>query len=422
MKTKTLFTLLKWNFRDYVLFRFKHSISYSMSLLVFILFRLNKDNAASSLLMKADRVCETRFSRLLIKRHLDTLLNYSVAKVRSGTSSKNLWISRTIILKDPVYDDANIIEKGVCLFKFTATFGDIFRNLDLLALEKSFNIVLEPSWAGYCLPEILSWATLKNNVIVQSSDISDRKLLNLIETNLKPVSFGSSDWVDPEIFYELQNEEKKYDVICIANFSSMKRPYVLLKVLNKLKLKGIELKSALVCASWGDSKAEIMDLIHSYNLGDNLEIFESVGQNKLNLLFNRSKVNLLLSLKEGSNRVIFEGFFAGTPGIVLQENVGVNKSYLNSKTGACVKEADLPETLIHFSKSWVDYEARLWAMENISPNKTTEKLAKAIVLYDPSQKMDFPITPKVNSPEATLVKGGVTPIMSTQNLLERYSR
>lgn len=422
MKTKTLFTLFKWNLRDYILFRLKSPISYCMCILAFILFSLKSEQAANSILMKADRFSETRLSRLLIKRYLDTLVKYSVNEIVSGTSTKQLWIDRTVILKDPVYGDTDIIEKGVCLIKFTATFGDIFRNLDLLELEKSFNIVLEPSWAGYCLPEILSWATLKNNVIVQSSDISDRRLLNLIDTNLKPVPFGSSDWVDPGIFYELKNEEKKYDVICIANFSSMKRPYVLVKVLHKLKSKGIELKAALVCASWGNARTEIMDLIHSYNLGNNLEIFESVGQNKLNLLLNRSKVNLLLSLKEGSNRVIFEGFFAGTPGIVLQENVGVNKSYLNSKTGACIKERDLPKTLVHFSKNWVDYDVRLWAMENISPNKTIRKLADAIVHYDPSQKMDFPIAPKVNAPEAKLAKGAITPAMSVQDLLKRYSK
>ncbi len=372
--------------------------------------------------MKADRFSETRLSRFLIKHYLDKIIKFSVSEIISKKSTNKLWSGRTIVLKDPVYNDLDVVEKGVYLIKFTASFGDVFRNIDLLALEKSFNIVLEPSWAGYCLPEILSWATLTENVIVQSSEPSDRRLLDLINTNLKAVPFGSSDWVDHEIFFEIENEEKKYDVICVANFSSIKRPYVLIKTLSKLKSKGVQLKAALVCASWGESKSETMDFIHSYNLGNNLEIFESVSQDYLNILLNRSKVNLLLSLKEGSNRGIFEGFFAGTPGIVLQENIGVNKSYLNSQTGACIKEKDLPEALIHFSKNWADYESRLWAMENISPSRTVEKLAAAIVQYDPTQKFDFPIMPKVNSPEAKLAKGSIIPIFSADDVLNQYSK
>lgn len=372
--------------------------------------------------MKADRFSETRISRFLIKRYLHEIIKFSVNEINNKETTEKSGINRTIVLKDPVYNDSDIVEKGVYLIKFTETFGHIFRSIDLLALEKSFNIVLEPSWAGYCLPEILSWAALSENVIIQSSEASDRRLLDLINTNLKAVSFGSSDWVDHEIFYKLENEEKKYDVICVANFSSIKRPYVLIRTLSKLKSKGVELKAALVCAGWGESKSETMDFIHSYNLGDNLEIFESVSQDYLNILLNRSKVNLLLSLKEGSNRGIFEGLFAGTPGIVLEENIGVNKSYLNSKTGACVKENDLPEALIHFSKNWANYESRLWAMENISPSRTVEKLAAAIVQYDPRQKLDFPIMPKVNSPEAKLAKECIVPVFSADDILNRYSK
>ncbi len=422
MRARTLLALIKWKFRDYVLFKHKYLISTNMCFFVIIFFFLGRNHTAITLLMKADRFSETRLSRLLIKRYLDRIIKFSVSEVISEKSVDKFWVGRTIVLKDPVYKDSDVVEKGVYLIKFTSTFGDVFRSLDLTELEKCYNIVLEPSWAGYCIPEILAWATLNENVIVQSSEVGDRNLLELINTNLKAVSFGSSDWVDPEMFFEMENEEKIYDVICVANFNSIKRPYVLVEVLSKLKSRGIDLKAALVCASWGDSKSATIDFIQSYDLGGSLEIFESVGQKKINLLLNRSKVNLLLSLKEGSNRCIFEGLFAGTPGIVLRENIGVNKSYLNSKTGACVKEEDLPETLVHFSKNWANYQTRLWAMENISPSKTVKKLAKAIVDYDPSQKVDFAIAEKVNSPEANLVKGGVVPLISAQEILERYKK
>lgn len=100
----------------------------------------------------------------------------------------------------------------------------------------------------------------------------------------------------------------------------------------------------------------------------------------------------------------------------------MNKSYLNSRTGICVKEKDLPDTLVHFSKKWPIYEPRTWAIENISPDKTIKKLTESIVFFDPAQKMNFPIAPKVNSPEARLVDGSIAPIFSAKEILNQYKR
>lgn len=69
-------------------------------------------------------------------------------------------------------------------------------------------------------------------------------------------------------------------------------------------------------------------------------------------------MNILLSLKEGSNRAIFEGFFANTPAIVLKSNIGVNKSYINEQTGRLIREDELPEALVEFRSSFSRYSPR----------------------------------------------------------------
>jgi len=109
---------------------------------------------------------------------------------------------------------------------------------------------------------------------------------------------------------------------------------------------------------------------------------------------------VLLSLKEGSNRALFEGMFAGTPAILLEKNIGVNKDYINEKTGKLVKERELAESIIHFKKYWQSYDPRSWAMNNISPEKTTEKLVAAINYIDKGVKFTLgDIDTKVNQPE-----------------------
>lgn len=358
--------------------------------------------------MKADRLGPSYISRRLVGSAWSELIEVSRSVVMCSPDPGVEWIrKRTLVLKDPmISEDGKVREKGVYLIKFTTTFPDVFRHFDLEKLQNHFHLILEPSWAGYCLPEILSWASLPQPVWVQASEVEDRDLLGRVPGNLIPVEFGSGDWVDPNVFFPIEGIEKEYDVIYVANFNSIKRQYVFLKTLKSLSRKGIYLKAALVCGRWGECKEEILDLIDSFSLCEQVDFHEGLSQPELNILLNKSKANVLLSLKEGSNRSLFEGFFSGTPGIVLDNNVGVNKSYFNHQTGVCIPESMLEQYFVSISESWQSYSPRAWAMENISPLRTTEKLVEAIRKRDPNFALadvtQSRVPVKVNAPEATL--------------------
>lgn len=424
MRVSTRVALIKWMLRDYVLFPAKSVVSGAVCFFLALPLAVAPSQRLYKALMKFDRLGPNKLSRMLVKQHKQALIRAAKSEV-SRLSIDEGWVrKRSLVLRDPLFSTSGqLMHKGVYLVKFTTTFPHVYNLLDLDKLQCHFHVVLEPSWAGYCLPEILAWCNLSDPVIVQASDAGDRDLLALVGSGLVPVSFGSSDWVDMTAFHPLEEVPKIYDVIYVANYNSIKRPYAFIRALFALKKKGVSLKAALVCSKWGDCRDETLDLIDHYGLTQQIDLFESIPQREINLLLNKSKVNLLLSLKEGSNRSLFEGFFAGTPGIVLRENVGVNKDYFNKSTGLCIQEKSLKNSLIHFSTHWEEYDPATWARESIAPEITTLKLKEVVDSLEQPDNASSPISIKVNRPEAQLAAGQeIIPVQTVDDVIANYRR
>lgn len=355
------------------------------------------------LLLKSHRTFPLQDCERLILENLEYIqTNASLLFDGRDSASEKIQRGRAIVLKNPIFDhDSNCIEKGIFLIKFTGTFQFYIENIDINKLQKFFYIILEPSWAGYCLSEILWWSQFSDAVFVEASEERDYSFLRRVHKNLIPLSFGSSDWVNPDIFSDEGNSlVKDIDFIYVSNHSKGKRNYSLFKALNQLS--DVDYKAAIVCSSWGEDRDFTLSAIKYFNLQDRIQLLENLSQGELNAVLNRSKVNMLLSLKEGSNRSIFEGFFANVPAIVLKENIGVNKTYVNSDTGKLISESELAETLMWFRANWTTFSARKWAQSNISIFKTKEKLDSAISTYTKHKGLNFSqgSALKVNSPEA----------------------
>lgn len=376
-----------------------------------VLLFCNKKILAFSCLLKAHRAMLTgRFalSHSQLERdvieNLQDIIKYVDVDKQEGIDAIHWILIRSLILKPPRFLNEQIIEKGVLLIKFTTTFALYLQHINCAALLKHYNVVLEPSSSGYCLPEILKWTQYNDPIIVEASEISDRLFLENLHSNLIPVDFGSSDWVDYRIFKPLALV-KEYDSIYVANYTWIKRPHVYFKAIAQIVAWGIPYKALLVCGLWGENKNEILELLKFYRLENSLHIIEKASPSYLNELLNKSKVNILLTLKEGSNRTIFEGFFAGTPGIVLKHNVGVNKNYINDQTGSLIDENQLAETLLYYQTRWHEYQPQLWASKHISPDVTSGKLNTLLMTLAKQQGEPWTqdIVVKVNSPEAVLM-------------------
>jgi Glycosyl transferases group 1 len=288
---------------------------------------------------------------------------------------------RSIIIKWP--EESNgLINKGIIVITFTKTFSYFIRNIDLDEISKYFYFVLEPSWSGYADADIFGFHHKMKNLIVQSSEIEDRILLSCFKETFIPVSFGASDWVDTKIFKPIV-KKKIYDSIYIANTNPAKRVIRYLNAIKKIVAQGHQdYVGCLVCASWGGAQDLINDVVSEYKLERNIVLKFSLSRQEVIEHLNESKVNILLSFKEGSNRSLFEAIFCDIPVICISENTGVNKSYINEFTGLLTPDAELENSLLWMKNNYFNYSPRKWAELNISPKATTQKLIAVISQLD----------------------------------------
>jgi glycosyltransferase involved in cell wall biosynthesis len=353
------------------------------------------------LLMLEHRLSRSGSCTPAVKKHLRDILRCMPELM--GQPERHISLTsgefRALILKAPSCEGDRIF-KGVLLVKFTETFRYLYHHIDIPSLLKYFHVVLEPSWSGYCVPEILFWTAHKEHVFVQASEELDRQFLCQINSNLVPMEFGASDWVDHRVFRPISTP-KIYDAVYIANLSPIKRVHIFISAVARATRQRPGFRSALVLSSWGGRRGEFEQLLKHYGVGDQITVLMNQPQERLNEILNQSRVSVLLSRKEGSNKTLFESMFAGTPVLLLRGNIGVNKKYINDATGRIVDERDLVDALLAAADDQLPKHPREWAMKNISPEITTAKLQTVIARYDPHYSTaQTALTPKVNAPEA----------------------
>ncbi len=292
-----------------------------------------------------------------------------------------------------------MVEKGVLLLTHSLSFQFFCYCTDVHSVLEHYTLILEPGWSGYTDPAILYFTRFKEQpIIVMAPEKRDYDFLKALGTNLIPVSFGSSNWVHPSIFRPLKDQEKKYDAVYVGSWLKFKRHHVLFKVLHELR--DISFQVALV-SLLVENREEIELLIDAYGVRENVTLFEQISPEEVNRILNQSKVNLLLSLQEGGNRALFEGFFAGVPGLALKNNIGIPKDYFNSQIGKLIKEKDLKSELLYFREHWNEFNPRPWAEANITPEITTAKLNELLkrLAYQRGEEWTQDLVAKCNLPE-----------------------
>lgn len=322
-----------------------------------------------------------------------------ICRMVSKGVSLNEAAGRTIVLKWPDVNE-DVLKKGIILIKFTRTFSFYLNEVNIASLEKYFYVVLEPSWSGYADPDILAWITRARNIVVQSSELQDRVLLNCFPETFVPVSFGSGSWVPEENFSPDSNAVKEFDSIYIANNNPIKRVSRYLHAIKKVTEQDASYRACLVCASWGGGDAFITQLVKNLGLEKSIALYFSLSQKEVAQLVNRSKCNILLSFKEGSNRTLFESMFCNVPVICLSENIGVNKAHINEYTGLLVPDSQLESSLLWMAENSIRFSPRIWAQKNISPF-ITKKCLIDVINTRAGDEIDYKdVFEKINSPEA----------------------
>ncbi len=269
-------------------------------------------------------------------------------------------------------------EKGVILIKYNTAIRKFPLLFDMKKIARDYVLVLEPSWWGYQHERFLLYVGANFNVHVQSQFKADYDFIESLDSNLKPINIGPSDWTNPDLF---SNEagEKKFDIVMNAAWSPFKRHELLFYHLEKLRTEqDISVSVALIGYPWDWQVKTIHNLIERYKLKDTVTIFERISMKDVVDVINASKVSVFLSKTEGSPKALYESLFCNTPVIVYKHNKGIDLEKITEETGMLCEDADLSECIKYMMNNYSRFSPRQWAMENTGCINTSSRLNAAI--------------------------------------------
>jgi hypothetical protein len=283
-----------------------------------------------------------------------------------------------LVLKVPRYEEGRLAEKGALLLKNTDRFDFFRQSVDMRSILQRYVLILEPSWSGYSNLKLLRFTGFReDHIVVMSPYPGDYRFLKHLQSNLHPIAAGPGDWVDPRIFRPLETQVKQYDAVMVARWSLDKRHHALFRTIRAINDPSFRL-ALLANNVFGVDRASILRMIDRSRLGKQITVFEDLPSVEVNVVLNQSKVNVLLSRQEGGNRALFEGFFAGIPGLAFSNHVGIPTTHFVPKTGRLITPGELSNALLYFRDHWKEFEPRPWALANIAPEVTTSKLNSAL--------------------------------------------
>lgn len=282
-----------------------------------------------------------------------------------------------IVLKP--YDPATG-ERGVLMVMYSEGILALAAVYDLAALASRYTLVLETSGWGYQDVRFFLYLGSDLDVLVQSPRKSDFDFIRRLDSNLIPVRVGSGEWVDPSIFQPREaGSEAKFDAVMVASWDPLKRHELLFSAVAELKReRGKSLRLALIGYAMGWPRSRIEQLLQRYGLENDCTIFERIPHAEVARIVAESRVSLLLSRQEGSNRSVYESMFCGTPVIIYRHHRGINLEHVNERTGLLADDDELARAIAEIVDHPEAFEPRAWALENIGYENATRTINEAL--------------------------------------------
>nr|WP_136251730.1 glycosyltransferase [Ningiella ruwaisensis] len=256
--------------------------------------------------------------------------------------------------------------KGVLIIKYSYYFPLFIRLYNVKAVAENYHIILEPSWAGFCDLNLLSYLQFPFPVFVQAYEKRDKQFLEALNSNLIPLDVGPSWFINHENFnLPTENSVRDIDIIMVAAWARYKRHKEFFNAIKNLKAQMPELKIFLIGYPVDMTKSQVLDIAKQAGFEHNVTILEWITPEEVADHQRRAKVNVLWSKFEGNNRAIIEGMFSNTP-VVLRRghNYGEHYDFINEQTGCFADEANLSQTLLSMIQSQEKFEPRNYVMEH----------------------------------------------------------
>jgi glycosyltransferase involved in cell wall biosynthesis len=369
-----------------------HSLLVLLSVWGFALALFQQRERATLVLSQVHRSARLRRLRNVVEPYIRQNRSAFYRRVIEHSNAEAVLAgNRLLVLKPPLEG-----EKGVLLVMFGETLDRVYSCMDVERLIRDYTLVFEPSYPGYCHPCLLQYTRFSEKMFVLAPVAGDFAFLQHFESNLVPVDLGPCDWVDPRVAEPYLDSPKDFDIVMNAIWARLKRHFVLFEMLARAKRR---YNVALIGVPWGRERAGVEREAEYYGVRDQLTFFESIPYNQVMDVTCRSRVSILLSLKEAGNRAIAESIFCNVPVIVLRSLVGGIVKHVGPDTGIVTEERDLESAVEYLIGS--NMEPRDWALEHISCLRSSTRLSD--VLREHSLSQGFPwstdIAVRCNSPE-----------------------
>lgn len=354
----------------------------------------------------ADRTIERMIERIkregkngLVDSYLSSQASVACASLYSLTGLGPHDIFRDLI----VLKSSSRNEKGVILLKYARTFEAVISLFDLRRLLDRYLFVLEPCWAGYCDPSILMFVVPGHPVIVQCFTEEDYRFIVRVGAPFVPIRLGPADWVDADLFADVQATEKPYDLVMVANWESHKRHAQLFEALSKIE--GRKIRVLLIGFPLGRRTAADVrrEAAVIRNPAIEIEILEKLTAREVASHLSRCKVFVFLSRKEGDNKALVEAMFVGVPSIVFDKTVGGARSRINRSTGILSSDEQLSEKIVYMLDHYKEFDPRGWVMRHSGSSIATRALNDLIkrIVIESGGRFEEGIAEKTNAPNLT---------------------
>ncbi len=216
--------------------------------------------------------------------------------------------------------------------------------------------------------------------------------------------------MDPAVFVpKPAGEPFLHDVVMVASWDPLKRHATLFDALAALRARGRRLSTCLIGVPGALTRETIAAMAAARGIGDQVTIHEKIPHAEVARLVARSRVSVLLSKQEGSNRAVYESLFVGTPAIVYAEHKGIDLGHVNARTGRLAADADLADALAAVIDGRDRFDPAAYAREELGYANAARKVNEALrrLALAKGRPWTRDIVGKRNAPNLRYVEPGV---------------
>lgn len=281
-----------------------------------------------------------------------------------------------VVLKSPGEGaDGPTGEKGVILVMYHEGIEALAAMFDLGQLARRWQFVLETSNWGAQDGRFLPWIGEDVEAVVMAPRGDDFAFFERLATNLAPLRVGSGEWVDPSVFVpKPAGEPFLHDVAMVASWDALKRHATLFDAVARARAAGRRLSMLLIGVPGGLTRASIEAMAAERGLADALTVRERIPHAEVARLVARSRVSVLLSRQEGSNRAVYESLFVGTPVVVYAAHKGIDLGHVNARTGLLADDEKLDGALLAVIDGRDRFDPAAYAREELGYANATRKV------------------------------------------------